>query len=204
MKFNFALAVVSALMFSTPSHALQITINPSSDGSLYVCEGCNTVSDGNYVLASGYIQGVVKFSTASITGNVSQALLTLNPYGLPLWGTNLEVYGYGTTTGALVDADANAGTLLGTLSLPDDLGYGEDAYFDVTSFVTTVNTPYIAFNLRSSDTDVFSSLEYNYGHPSQLLISTVPEPASLALITAGLLGLGARRVARKSTRHNRA
>lgn len=189
MKFKFLLIAASALVFSTASNATLITINPTSDGSLYTCVGCNTVSEGAYVLVSDYIQGAVKFSTAVITGNVSNAMLTLNPYGLPLWGPTVDVYGYGTTIGTLNVTDANAGTFLGTLTLPPGLGYGQDAYFDVTSLFTGFNSPYIAFNLRSLDTDVFSSLEYNYGHPSQLLVTTVPEPSSIALIVAGVLAL---------------
>jgi hypothetical protein len=193
MKLKHLLATAAALAVSAASHAATLTIDPTSDGSLYTCDGCNTVSDGAYVLTSGYIQGAVKFSTASIVGNVSQAFLTLNPYGLPLWGTNVDIYGYETTIGELHVSDANAGTLLGTLTLPADLGFGQDAYFDVTAFVAGASSPYIAFNLRSDGTDVFSSLEYNYGHPSQLLITTVPEPSSIALVMAGSFALGARR-----------
>lgn len=190
MKLKTTLAVAAALLCSTVSHAALTTIDPTSDGSLYTCQGCNTVSEGAYVLTSGYIQGVVKFSTTPIVGNVSHALLSLNPYGLPLWGSFVDVYGYGTSTGTLQVADANAGTFLGSLNLPANLGYGQNAYFDVTPFVASTHTPYLAFNLRSTGTDVFSSLEYNYGHPSQLIVTTVPEPSSMALTIAGLFILG--------------
>ena len=172
---------------STISHAALITIDPTNDGSLYTCAGCNVVSDGDYVLTDGYIQGAVKFSSAAIVATITQVLLTLNPYGLPLSGPNVEVYGYGTGIGQLDETDANAGTFLGTLVLPPNLGYGEDAFFDVTAFVANTHAPFLAFNLRSVGTDVFSSLEYNYGHPSQLLITTaVPEPAPIALLLIGL------------------
>lgn len=185
-----ALIALALCWSALNASAAPITIDPTSDGSLYTCDNCSVVSDDAYVLVSGYIQGAIKFSSAPITWPVSQAFLTLNPYGLPLWDTTVEVYGYGTSNGQLEDADANAGAFLGTLTLPPDLGYGQDAFFDVTSFILNVSAPYIAFNLRSDDTDVFSSLEYNYGHPAQLVVtlaSTVPEPSSgLALLAAAL------------------
>jgi hypothetical protein len=193
MKSRFLIVAVIAFVFSTASHAALVTVNPTSDGSLYTCVGCNTVSDRGDVLVSGYIQGAIKFATTSIQGQVSSALLTLNPYALPLWGANVDIYGYGTTTGTLNASDANAGTFLGTLSLPVGLGYGQDAYFDVTSFIASIHAPFIAFNLRTTGTDDFSSLEDNYGHPSQLLVNAVPEPASLVLFLAGILVLFLRR-----------
>ena len=128
------------------------------------------MSDDGAVLVAGYIQGAIKFASAAITGRIAQAFLTLNPYTLPLFGQNVDVYGYPTTLGQLSESDANAGTFLGTLVLPPNLGFGQDAFFDVTAFVTTINAPFLAFNLRSAGgTDDFSSLELNYG-------SSVPAP----------------------------
>jgi hypothetical protein len=188
MKIKSLIAtVISALLFTTNIHAAMITINPIADGSVGVCAGCNTVFDDSYVLISDYIQGTVKFSTSQVKGGISQALLSLNPYGLPLWGPTVDVFGYETSIAPLDVTDANAGSFLGTLPLPDSLRYGEDVYFDVTSFVAGVKSPYVGFNLRSPGLDIFSSLEYNYGHPSQLLITPVPEPSSLLLVGAGLL-----------------
>ena len=193
MKIAIASLAFAALALTTPatSHGGTLVIDPTSDGSLYVCAGCNIVSEGDYVLVSGYIQGDVKFASGSIPGTITQALLSLNPYGLPLYGSEVAIYGYGTAIGALDDSDADAGVLLGTLVLPATLGFGEDAYFDVTNFVAGTNAPFLAFNLRTTDTDVFSSLEFNYGHPSQLIVTTaLPEPAPIALILAGLVALG--------------
>lgn len=193
MKIAIVSLMFAAFALTSPatSHGGILVIDPTSDGSLYVCAGCNVVSEGAYVLVSGYIQGDVKFASNSISGTVTQALLSLNPYALPLFGGEVAIYGFGTSIGALDESDADAGVLLGTLVLPANLGYGEDVYFDVTSFVTGTNAPFLAFNLRTTDTDVFSSLEYNYGHPSQLLVTTaVAEPAPIALIFAGLFALG--------------
>ena len=194
MKVAMVSMVLAAFAMTSPaiSHGGVLVIDPTSDGSLYVCPGCNIVSEGDYVVVSGDIQGEVKFASNSISGTVTQALLSLNPYGLPLAGNEVSIYGYGTAIGALDDSDANAGTLLGILILPANLGYGEDVYFDVTAFVAATNAPFLAFNLRTTDTDVFSSLEFNYGHASQLLVttSTLAEPAPGALLLAGLAALG--------------
>lgn len=194
MKYRI-LAAISFLGCIGTANAVPIIINPTSDGALYACDGCNVVSDGAYVLADGYIQGAVKFSSAGIDGTVQSARLSLNPYGLPLWGPSVSVYGYGTSIGALDVSDADAGTFLGVLALPPGLGFGEDAFFDVTNFVASTNAAYLAFNLRtpSGGTDVFSSLEYNYGHPSQLILDVtpygVPEPSTLALFASAILAV---------------
>lgn len=193
MRFTIiSSAVIALLFFATleSAHANTILIQPSDDAALYTCAGCNTLSNGLYLLVSGYIQGAVKFPTNSISGTVTQALLSVNPYALPLFGLNVDVYGF-TSNNALISAsDANAGSFLGTMILPSNLGGGEDAFFDVTNFVSIANAPYIGFNLRNQpvDMDVFSSIENNYGHPSQLLVTSVPvsEPSAGILLLAGL------------------
>ena len=146
--FAFAAFQISSSALAAPAPA-QAVVKPTSDGSLYVCAGCNVVSDGAYLMAAGYIQGDVKFSMAGLRQPQSQVLLTLNPYGEPLFGKDVAVYGFGTSTGALAASDANAGTYIGTLVLPDNLGYGQDATFDVTAFVNSVRSDYVAFNLRT-------------------------------------------------------
>ena len=134
----------------------------------------------------------MKFGLSPVKGTVTQAVLSVNPYGLPLWGNPIDVYGYGTQIGNLDASDYHAGTYLGSWTLPD-LGFGQDAYFDVTSLFSSLNASYAAFDLRSGGVDVLSSLGKNYGHPSELTITTIPEPSITALTGLGFLFLSVQR-----------
>ena len=184
----FAGLVVSLLLgFSSNSYAVIVNvINPSDDGCIYPN---GPVVTSSYLLSAGYIRGVVEFPLNSVTYNIEKATLSINPYSLPLWGKSVNLYGYASNDGKLTFADYNAGDFLGTWTLPDNLWFGQDAYFDVTDFMSQVKSPYVGFNLRSNGTDVFSSVEYNYGHPAQLSLVPTPEPASMLLFGLGGLGM---------------
>jgi len=180
---TFFLTFIAAITQVALASAL--IINPVDDGSIYQNGG---VDNDAYLMASGPIRGVVEFPTDQISGPFTGAFLSVNPYSLPLWGKTVYVYGYESSDGKLTSSDYNAGTFLGTLNLPENLGYGQDAFFDITAFIPGVSTPFVGFNLRTDlmGTDVFSSLEYNYGHAAQLLVSPIPEPQTIALLLAGL------------------
>lgn len=160
-------------------------ILPVADGTIY---SSATAITNQYVIASYSLQGALEFA-AFDTGPFLSFELALNPYALPLYDSTVDIYGYGNADGAITGADYNAGVFLGTLTLPPDLGYGEDAFFNVTSFVRNVPGAFFGFNLRTdSGTDVFSSLEYNYGKPSRLVGTPVPEPSTFGLLLMSAAG----------------
>lgn len=169
-----------------PAAGDTITLNPVDDGSLYTCSTCSPNPFRSYVEVSGNIVGDIDFSTAAFQGKVGTALLSVNPYGLPLWGLQLDVYGYANSSATISMSDLASPTFIGVWNIPATLKYGQDTFFDVTNFLGTVNTPYVNFILKDAyGTDIFSSTEYNYGHPSQLTVTTVPEPSSLAMLLGG-------------------
>ncbi len=154
-------------------------ILPVTDGTIY---SSATAITNQYIMASYSLQGALEFA-AFDTAQFLSVELALNPYALPLYDSTVGIYGYGNADGAITGADYNAGTFLGTLTLPPNLGYGQDVFFNVTAFVRTVPGAFFGFNLRAdSGTDVFSSLEYNYGKPSRLVGTPVPEPSTCALL----------------------
>jgi hypothetical protein len=171
--------------------ANSIVINPSDDGYCSIYDG--QVHTSTYLTTGGDIRGLVEFPISAVYGQIEKATLSVNPRALPLWSPVVSVYGYPSNDGRLTSSDCGEGAFLGYLLLPSDLRTGEDAYFDVTTFLKTVTTPYVGFNLRTANTDVFSSLESNYGHPSQLSVVFIPEPATLLLLALGAVILKKRK-----------
>lgn len=133
------------------------------------------VDRGGYLDASGNIQGGLEFAVFNASQDTS-ILLELNPYGLPLFGPNVSVYGFDGGTGTLMSSSYNSGTLIGVWTLPAGLNYGQVATFDVTAFVKSTKGPYFGFIL-SAGGDVFSSTYINYGTPPELYaIAPIPPP----------------------------
>jgi hypothetical protein len=140
------LAVASlALALSGALPARALTLNPVSDGSVFCC---GTVIADNALVVTSDVQGIVKFARASVPAGVVQALLTLTPWAGAANGS-VQVYGYGPQAAPVVPLEIFLpATYLGALQIVD-LGIGQDAALDVTSFVLGATAPYLAFRLVS-------------------------------------------------------
>ncbi len=162
--------LLTILIFVNFTYAGNWVINPSDDGFIY---NTGTVVTSSHIACSSTVRGILEFPIDALNGPIGAASLSVNPYGLPIFGPTVHLYGYQSTDGRLTSSDYYDGVFLGDWTLPS-LDYGQDAHFDVTSFLKTVTTPYVGFNLRTDGSDAFSSLEYNHGHPSQLLALRSP------------------------------
>jgi PKD repeat protein len=151
---------------------------------------CADIYSSGSVLFNSYLsagtdpRGGLEFAEFN-AGPYSSILLELNPYGLPLFGTNVSVYGFDGGTGTLVSTNFNSGTLIGVWTLPPGLKYGQIATFDVTAFVKSAKGPYFGFILVSDGSDLFSSTSINYGTPPELFAIGPPLPPQLAIAGTG-------------------
>jgi hypothetical protein len=188
-KIEFGIMAVFIVAMTQVASASALVINPSDDGLI---DDDGDVSNDSYFITYGPKRAVIEFPTDQISRPIEEAYLSVNPYALPLRDYTIEVYGYESNDGILTSLDYDAGNFIGILYLPEDIDFGEDAYMNVTGFLRGISTPFVGFNLRSEPgkADVFSSLEINYDHSSQLLISPIPEPSTIILILAGLSLIG--------------
>jgi hypothetical protein len=166
----------------------QTAITPVADG--WVTPTFTDTSDYVEVQPSN-AEGALVFSefNSSAYSNVS---LEINPYGEPMWDSNLNVYGFSSTTGTFSPGEYGMGTYLGTYTNLSSIGFGQEAFLNITSFVQSNTAPYFGILLQDPNTadigpDVLSSTRYNYGNPSEIIASPEPSSWMLALIASIVL-----------------
>lgn len=181
-------AIVTDNSFNTATNSITVNVGPTILTNYILPAACadiyssGNVNTGGYLDASPNPHGGLEF--AAFNAGPYTVLLELNPYALPLYGTNVSVYGFDGGNGTLYGTNFNSGTLIGVWTLPAGLGYGQIATYDVSAFVKSCKGPYFGFILVSSG-DVFSSTSYNYGTPPELFVIGPPQPPSLTATRAG-------------------
>ncbi len=182
-------AVVTDNSFNTATNSVLVNVGLPMMTNYILPVACADIYSSGSVLTGLYLDadanphGGLEFAAFNAS-QCTSVLLELNPYGLPLDGPNVSVYGFDGGTGTLMSSNFNSGTLIGVWTLPAGLGYGQVATFDVTAFVKSTIGPYFGFILVAGG-DVFSSTSINYGTPPELYaISPIPPP-QLAITRAG-------------------
>jgi hypothetical protein len=175
------------LLLLTSVASAENIVLPTDDGSVY--------SDGltiDYLYVSvvpgAGIEGDLHFAGWNASAD-SSIELEINPYAEPIDGGQVYVYGFDNASAGLSSSDYNVGTLLGTWNV-SGLGFYQETFFDVTSFVKSVQGQYFGFELQSDGADIFSSTGKNYGTPPELIVTgPVPEPSAVALAGLGVAAL---------------
>jgi hypothetical protein len=174
--------------FDTATNSILVDVVPLSVTNYILPVACADIYssgavDGGYLDADSNIHGGLEFAAFNASQDTA-ILLELNPYGLPLFGPTVSVYGFDDGTGTLTSSNYNSGTLIGLWTLPTGLTYGQAATFDVTTFVKSTKGPYFGFILVAGG-DVFSSTTINYGLPPELYVISPPLPPLLGVTRTG-------------------
>ncbi len=182
-------AVVTDNNFNTATNSILVSVSPLLVTNYILPVSCADIYSSGSVLTftaltlGSNVRGGLEFAAFNASQDTS-ILLELNAYGLPLFGPNVNVYGFDGGTGTLTASNYNSGTLIGVWTLPAGLGYGQVTTFDVTAFVKSTKGPYFGFILQAVG-DVFSSTSENYGTPPELYIISPPPPPQLTVTRAG-------------------
>ncbi len=165
LSFDFAAGGI-ALSGALPTDLSQYTVLPTASGFL--------VSGPTAVL------GPAAFGALTLAYRVSAGA------GLALTGASLQASGIAFGPGALTIASAGLsnGAALGVLlSASGGTGATDGTAFAATGFLDALASLQL-FAMTPGDVAAFGSVQHGYGWIS------VPEPSTLGLLAAGLLGLG--------------
>ena len=180
-------AVVTLAFATSQVQAYTYTVDPLLDGSLVLCSPCSSYPGSVAVTSGTEFQGLVRFKTPQNLLSTDRIELSLTLSALPSQSTQEAIYGYESYAIGINSSDKYAGTFLGNLYIQADALLGTSYQLDVTDFVKAASAPYISFNLRSTELNSFTSIGNRSTTPTQLWVSTIPEPATSGIFALGIV-----------------
>jgi hypothetical protein len=213
--FKTGLAAAAALMiaWSSGANAAPVIVESGWDGTIRDNIQRDGIPDTSFQssivvrLANWEERGIAEFNIGGVRNLIAGGAtfnsvhLELTSFGIDAFTDNflLHVYGY-AGNGQFNISDFLAGTFLTGQTLDSDVIV---ASIDVTDFVLDMlegSGNYAGFNLRGGNVGFQYGFYQGRGGPPGVaprlvfdFVATVPEPASLALLGAGLVALAAAR-----------
>lgn len=185
------------VLTSSSAWSATATINPSIDGTIQN----QTFLQGSSVTSASWALGVVRFLTP-ILQEGDTVTLKLYPSALPLRGPTEYISAYESDDLTVNPTAFNITTRVGQIDIPASSDFSSVFSLDVTNFVKSANSPYITFELRSDGMNSFTALGgYSFQKPTQIVITSIPEPGAISLMALGLAFMALMPVFKRSTPH---
>jgi hypothetical protein len=176
---GFALAILAFMVLPAALRAGTVSVDSYSAGSFYTCPTCNQSLNRLFVTVGSYIHGAYSFPLEGHGPIITEATLALRSSLLSTDNAKINVIGY-DGGGATFVLDAPGGESIGVWNLYDRIESPRTFLFDVTDFVRETQSGAVGFRLEP-----ISGFN-TYAIPGRLIITSIPEPATLASLIGAI------------------
>jgi hypothetical protein len=175
LGWSIPIAVCFAAIVPLGVSAETVTVDSAVAGSFYACPTCNQSFNQMEVTVGSNTHGAYSFPFEGHGPIITEATLVLQSSLLSTDNAKINVYGY-DGGGATSFLDAPGATFIGVWTLYDRVEPIRSFLFDVTDFVSQVQTEAVGFRLQPiSGFNSFKML-------GKLVVTSVPEPNLISML----------------------